>query len=712
MTSIVLQDNIHEAETRIRMCRERSATALDLSGLCLEEIPETINDVPYLNILNLSENSLTRLPDFSATLSVKIEYLDVSYNKLSTLPESIEGFKSLKSLNVRCNELVKLPETIGKLTMLNTLDISYNRLSVLPESITNLPLEDCTVRGNALHKLPEKIAALIHPKRLTIFGHMDRIMELTGINGLSNAFFLSAKSHIDYIAQKLHITPIQAVLFSHIVAEYDNLPVSLNEIAHSIDCSKIKLMQYTDDFKELENKRLIRSCSNANFHFGHNRGTTYRIPDEVMNALVKNEEYQSVNHTNLSIDELFISLERLFEQCVGKNEISYEELSSEINFLLDNNRHLDFVKKIRGYSLPDSDMILFMRFCHYFVNIDQDELGLRCLSEIYDHNSDFTAHKRKLKSGDHTLIIQGFIENANSDGFSDRESFKLTDKVKNELLPELKIKMSFKGKDIISSQTIQEKKLFYNRKETEQINRLTSFLNEDSFKKVRERLVQSGMRTGFACLFFGPPGTGKSETAYQLARQTGRDIMMVDISQTKSMWFGESEKKIKEIFIRYRRFVEESLVTPILLFNEADAIIGKRKDVSSSAVAQIENTIQNIILQELENLKGILIATTNLTENMDKAFERRFLYKVEFQKPDLSIRQSIWQSMITSLSDNDAYELASRYDFSGGQIENIARKRTIEFVLSGVEPSIERLIEFCQEELLVKSQEKMIGFSM
>jgi SpoVK/Ycf46/Vps4 family AAA+-type ATPase len=259
-------------------------------------------------------------------------------------------------------------------------------------------------------------------------------------------------------------------------------------------------------------------------------------------------------------------------------------------------------------------------------------------------------------------------------------------------------------------QNIQEKKLFYNTKETEQINRLASLLNDKSFKEIRERLLQSGMRTGFACIFSGPPGTGKSETAYQLARQTGRDIMMVNISQTKSMWFGESEKRIKEIFTRYRSFVEESDVTPILLFNEADAVFGKRKDVSSSAVAQTENAIQNIILQELETLKGILIATTNLVENMDKAFERRFLYKVAFQKPDLSIRQSIWQSMIIPLSNDAARELASRYDFSGGQIENISRKCTIDFVLSGTEPSLDRLVTFCQEELLVKTQEKTIGF--
>ncbi|MDR2815162.1 MAG: AAA family ATPase, partial [Proteiniphilum sp.] len=691
MTSIVLQNNIHEAETRIRLCRERFAKNLDLSGLCLDKIPETIKDIHSLTILNLSENHLTRLSDFSDTLPATLEYLDVSYNKLPVLPESIGNLTSLETLNVRCNELMELPEAIGKLTMLNTLDISYNRISVLPESINTLPLEHCNVRGNNLQTLPEKIAVLARSKSLTLFGHMERIIELTGKNGLSNAFFLSAKSHIEYVAQKLNITPIQAVLFSYIVAEYDSTPVSLNDIANSIDCSKIKLIQYTDDFKELENRRFIRSCSNTNSHWSYNRRTTYRIPREVTDALIRNEEYQPVNQSNLSIDELFARMERLFEQCVKDHEISYEELSSEINLLLDDNRRLDFVKKIRGYSLPDNDMILLLRFCHYFVNINQDELDIRCLSAMYDCQSDFTAHKRKLKHGDHALIIHGFIENTNSDGFSDRESFKLTDKIKNELLSELKNKMPHNSKDIIPAQTIQEKNLFYNRKEADQIGRLVSFLNKDSFREIQDRLIQSGMRTGFACLFFGPPGTGKSETVYQLARQTGRDIMMVDISQTKSMWFGESERKIKEIFTRYRSFVEKSTVTPILLFNEADAVIGKRKDVSSSAVAQTENAIQNIILQELENLKGILIATTNLTENMDKAFERRFLYKVEFQKPGLLIRQSIWQSMITSLSNDDARELASRYDFSGGQIENIARKRAIDFVLSGTEPSLDRL---------------------
>jgi len=76
---------------------------------------------------------------------------------------------------------------------------------------------------------------------------------------------------------------------------------------------------------------------------------------------------------------------------------------------------------------------------------------------------------------------------------------------------------------------------------------------EENYQKVQGRLSENGMRKGFACLFSGAPGTGKTETAYQIARETGRDIMMVDISNTKSCWFGESEKKIKEVFGHFNR---------------------------------------------------------------------------------------------------------------------------------------------------------------
>lgn len=225
-------------------------------------------------------------------------------------------------------------------------------------------------------------------------------------------------------------------------------------------------------------------------------------------------------------------------------------------------------------------------------------------------------------------------------------------------------------------------------------------------------MQQRGFRQGFACLFYGGPGTGKTETVYQMARQTGRDIMVVDVPQIKSKWVGDSEKNIKALFDRYRDMVKRARLAPILLFNEADAIISTRKTGASNAVEKMENTLQNIILQEMENLDDIMIATTNLEENLDTAFERRFLYKIRFDKPDASVRSKIWMQMIPELSVNDAATLAASHEFSGGQIENIARKHAIYAVLHGEsDHMLEELLKYCATERLNASAQRVkVGF--
>ena len=186
-------------------------------------------------------------------------------------------------------------------------------------------------------------------------------------------------------------------------------------------------------------------------------------------------------------------------------------------------------------------------------------------------------------------------------------------------------------------------------------------------------------------LLYGPSGTGKTESVMQIAKETGRAIYHVDISSTKSCWFGESEKLIKEVFKKYEDLCEHSEKRPILLFNEADGIFSKRKNSDSSNVAQTENTIQNIILEEMERLEGILIATTNMADNLDGAFERRFLFKIKFEKPVLEARKSIWTSKMPTLTEDAAQELAAAFSFSGGEIDNVVRKATIKEVLDGEE---------------------------
>lgn len=237
-------------------------------------------------------------------------------------------------------------------------------------------------------------------------------------------------------------------------------------------------------------------------------------------------------------------------------------------------------------------------------------------------------------------------------------------------------------------------------------------LEETTFQQTRERLEAKKLPRGIVALFYGPPGTGKTESVLQMAKATGRDIFKVDISETKSMWFGQSEKLIKRIFDDYRDLCENCKLKPILFFNEADAIISSRKEGNGSAVDQTLNTIQNIILEELENFDGILIATTNLEGNMDSAFERRFLFKVKMDKPTPEVKAKIWLEKMEGLTQAQAIQLSQMFDFSGGQIDNIFRKKEIEEIVHGKTISFEEILSFCGQENLSKSNISKVGFSI
>jgi len=382
--------------------------------------------------------------------------------------------------------------------------------------------------------------------------------------------------------------------------------------------------------------------------------------------------------------------------------------------LLYNNRHLEFVQKILKLGLFNDDTLVLLRFFHYVVSNDEHEMTFRHLAAIYEHKSQFTYIRRRILNGNYALLTKGLIENASGDGFGEMESLRLTEEVKENFLAEFNLE--FKNapvKGLKSFSSISEKKLYYPEKTQKSIKELETLLQPENFTGIQKRLGENSMRTGFACLFSGGPGTGKTETVYQIARICGRDIMQIDIASVKSKWFGESEKQIKALFDKYRECVRRNKITPILLFNEADAVFTKRRVLSAdyNGPGQTENAIQNIILSEIENLNGILIATTNLSANLDSAFERRFLYKINFEKPEAVTRRAIWQTMISDLTDEDASSLAGNFDFSGGQIENIARKFTVCKVLTGNNPSMDEMIRFCEEETIIKDRSKRIGFA-
>ena len=552
-----------------------------------------------------------------------------------------------------------------------------------------------TRKKTVKNKLKEKLPTLLQA--------IERVVELSRDSKMSDEFMLKASPEIGLLANSYGITERQAVLFC-ICMEKGPRHVDYDDLASHLDMNKISVLSYAADIDALVRRRLLKFRDVKD-------EDDFDIPTAVIRCLKHNEVYELPRRTGLDCAELFELLDQWFED-LDDDAISQSELQEELQRLFDDNKQIGFVRKLREYYLSDNEEMIVTFFCHCLLNKEDDDIRFGQLEDLFESKAIFNRAKSNLRSGEHKLMKKKLIEHRCEDGIADTARYKLTEEAKRNLLAEMKINTTEeKLADVIKACDLTEKKMFYVKENELQVSELLSFLMPEKYNEIHERMQQTGFRTGFACLFYGGPGTGKTETAYQLARQTGRDIMVVDVPQIKSKWVGDSEKNIKALFDRYREQVKRAKLTPILLFNEADAIIGIRKQGAQSAVDKMENSIQNIILQEMEQLDGIMIATTNLTQNLDTAFERRFLYKMKFEKPTEEARAHIWHSMIPDLCELQVHTLASKYDFSGGQIENIARHYAIDNILHGQsQDTLPMLIRHCDNERLETKRPSKIGF--
>jgi len=183
--------------------------------------------------------------------------------------------------------------------------------------------------------------------------------------------------------------------------------------------------------------------------------------------------------------------------------------------------------------------------------------------------------------------------------------------------------------------------------------------------------------TGLALAFnfAGPPGTGKTICAEAIAHFLGRRLLLVRYAELESLWMGETPKNVAAIFRAARD------QDAVLLFDEADAIAGRRSTSADLGFQRESNTTVSVLLQELEWYSGVVIFATNLAANFDPAFERRIRTHVMFEMPGEVERAQIWRVQLhrsTPLAaDVDFQALARRYKVSGGDIRNAVLKAAL-----------------------------------
>lgn len=558
-------------------------------------------------------------------------------------------------------------------------------------------------KAKAIDKSKQKDDAQ-NAKPKSILESFEYIVELAEDSNLDNDFFEKAAQHIKYASRKLKLAPMQVALLAMFVDRSEDSRIMISDIAKYAGCRTTKILRLSDDIDTLECQRYLRASRTRN-------SLSYRVPGAVLKSLRKNQSYIYEEEPVLDTQTFFDRFDRLMNE-KDDDELTHDSLKELTMDMLDEIKETIFATELRWCGFGDEDTLLFIFMAHLFVENNDDNIGFHDIDDLFDNNEIPSWVKRKFRTRESELFEKGLIENVNEDGMARSDAFKLTEKAKEHFLCELNInKIGRSDRNLIKAERLAKKDLIYNETERGQITELSSILSENRFNEVLKRLRSAGMRPGFCCIFYGAPGTGKTETVYQLARCTGRDIMRVEVDKIKSCWIGESEKNIKALFDRYRNICKNSELAPILLFNEADAVLGVRMEGASRAVDKMENSIQNIILQEMETLEGIMIATTNLTTNLDKAFERRFLYKIRFDKPTVNARTEIWKAMLKGLSNEDAQTLASQFDLSGGEIENIARKHSVNAILSGNDAiDIQELISSCRHEKITKDNRPRIGF--
>lgn len=515
---------------------------------------------------------------------------------------------------------------------------------------------------------------------------------------------------IAYLQERLNLSRIQVLILTSVLyysAKHSGRKCNMDDLANLLRMHPLRVLQLRDEFCVLDELGYIVNCQNKD-------GWSLSMVGEALESLAM----------DIPFDPQILKLESNFDFLCKANRFikeghRYDEdgtIAKNINRLMKQNQHLALVQNLQNIK-GEADM-WFMLLMMTTLAIEEDSyVNARDLAQMLSERT-IRIILKQIMDNKHPFAKQGYIELRNQAGQVQQGEWVLSQEGWLAMLDNQEEVESIVPTEedeninmLTSYKQLAQRPLYFSDKTEEQVQTLTNLLHEEQLAKVRQALKTHNMPLGFCCLFYGAPGTGKTELVQQLAIATQRDLFQVNIATLRDKYVGESEKQLKRIFDKYRSLVRTQEHAPILFFNEADAIFGNRMENTQRSVDKMENALQNIILQEMEVLDGIMICTTNLTSCLDKAFDRRFIYKVEFEKPTNQARKLIWQSMLSSLNDEQATELANRFDFSGGQIQNISRKQVINAIFSGKdELDYDQIKLDCQNESISRNSRGKVGF--
>lgn len=413
-------------------------------------------------------------------------------------------------------------------------------------------------------------------------------------------------------------------------------------------------------------------------------------------------------------------LEYFRKKLLDHDHLGKSEVNQFIDDIVENNAQLNLIKYCNKKHFTDTvlDAYVCIAVCVKSV-FDNDAFNFSYLDNYINMGKNYIQYMRKeILADTWAPIAEGLIENAGGAMVDFNPELKLTPKgfdyflkeLDPDMLKFLRARLGKVNVPLIQAKDIQKVDLYFNPEFSKRIDRVSSILMPQKFTEFQASFPTHAKMKGLTMLFFGGPGCGKTEMVLQISRKTKRPLIKIEVTDFQSKWVGESERKLKQIFTDYNTACERLEVAPILFLNECDQVLGKRVGIRNS-VDQMSNALQNILLEQMEQFNGIMIGTTNLTKNMDEAFERRWAMKFEFESPNELARISIWKSAIKGLRQQEAVELVKKFDFTPGEINNVARRFMVENLLGLEKSRLQTLLELCATEHYEQNHKSNIGFS-
>jgi len=413
-------------------------------------------------------------------------------------------------------------------------------------------------------------------------------------------------------------------------------------------------------------------------------------------------------------------LEYFRKKLLDHDHLGKAEVKQYLEDIVEKNAQLNVIKYCNRKYFTETvlDAYVCLAVCVKSI-YDNDAFNFSYMDNYINMGKNYIQYmRREILTESWAPIAEGLIENAGGGMVDFNPELKLTPKGFDYFLKELDPEMlqflrSRLGKvnvPMMQPKDIQKVDLYFNSDFAKRIDRMSTILMPQKFAEFQASFPKNAKMKGLTLLFHGGPGSGKTETVLQLCRKTKRPLMKIEVTDFQSKWVGESERKLKQIFTDYKTACERMEVAPILFLNECDQIIGKRVGIRNS-VDQMNNALQNILLEQLEQFQGIMIGTTNLTKNMDEAFERRFAMKFQFESPNETAKVSIWKSAIKGLRQQEAIALVKQFDFTPGEINNVARRFMVENLLGLEKSRLQTLQELCETEHYERNHTSNIGFS-